>query len=137
MAMLTYKSLEDMNGAQVGQTGQSYSPGEYSQCLLELHEIICNPGYAGLDDTPVPLARREASPNRDRMIVPGPKAKAKAPRAQEVKPRKKAKKATANGRKRNQAEAEADTKPVLRSVKPLEEVEADPWLVTQEHGPNG
>ena len=46
MAQLTYKSLEDLDGAQGGQPSQSFSASEYAACLLELHEIICNPGYA-------------------------------------------------------------------------------------------
>ena len=45
MAILTYKSLEELEYAQ-GGSNKSYSPSEYSQCLLELHEIICNPGYS-------------------------------------------------------------------------------------------
>jgi len=132
MAMLTYKSLEDMSGVQGGQSNQSYSASEYAQCLLELHEIICNPGYAPFDDTPVPLARREASPIQEPVSVPGPEVQVEAPRAQEVKPRKKAKKATGNGSKRNQAEA--DPKPVTLSVKPPEEAE---WYPQGEHGHNG
>ncbi len=53
MAQLTYKSLEDLDGAQGGQPDQSFSPTEYAECLLELHEIICNPGYAPADEDPV------------------------------------------------------------------------------------
>ncbi|MBC8281728.1 MAG: hypothetical protein H8E48_13165, partial [Chloroflexi bacterium] len=45
MATLTYKSLEELEYA-MGGSSNSYSPTEYSQCLLELHEIICNPGYS-------------------------------------------------------------------------------------------
>ena len=45
MAQLTYKSLEDLDGAQGGHPNQSFSPSEYAECLLELHEIICNPRY--------------------------------------------------------------------------------------------
>lgn len=44
MAALIYRSLEHMEYA-MGQTHQSYSTTEYSDCVLELHEIICNPGY--------------------------------------------------------------------------------------------
>ncbi len=46
MAQLIYKSLEDLDGARGGQPNQSFSPSEYSACLQELNEIICNPGYA-------------------------------------------------------------------------------------------
>ena len=44
MAQLTYKSLEDLDGAQGGNPNQTFSASEYAECLLELHEIICNPG---------------------------------------------------------------------------------------------
>ena len=63
MAQLTYKSLEDLDGAQGGQPNQSFSASEYAECLLELHEIICNPGYEP-NDPPVPKARRKASPRQ-------------------------------------------------------------------------
>lgn len=46
MAQLIYKSLEDLDSAQGSQPNQSFSPSEYSACLQELHEIICDPGYA-------------------------------------------------------------------------------------------
>lgn len=50
MAALTYRSLEDLEYA-MGRTHQTYSSSEYSDCLLELHEIICNPGYAPKQDS--------------------------------------------------------------------------------------
>ncbi len=65
MAQLTYKSLEDLDGAQGGNPNQSFSASEYAECLLELHEIICNPGYEP-NEAPVPKARRRSSP------MPGP-----------------------------------------------------------------
>jgi len=63
MAQLTYKSLEDLDGAQGGNPNQSFSASEYAECLLELHEIICNPGYEP-NDPPLPKARRKASPRQ-------------------------------------------------------------------------
>ena len=50
MAVLIYRSLEHMEYA-MGQTHQSYSTTEYSDCVLELHEIICNPGYEPKNDS--------------------------------------------------------------------------------------
>ncbi len=50
MAALIYRSLEHMEYA-MGQTHQSYSTTEYSDCVLELHEIICNPGYEPKNDS--------------------------------------------------------------------------------------
>ena len=50
MAALIYRSLEHMEYA-MGQTHQSYSTTEYSDCVLELHEIICNPGYKPKNDS--------------------------------------------------------------------------------------
>ena len=50
MAALTYRSLEHMEYA-MGRTHQSYSTTEYSDCVLELHEIICNPGYEPKNDS--------------------------------------------------------------------------------------
>ena len=50
MAALTYRSLEHMEYA-MGRTHQSYSTTEYSDCVLELHEIICNPGYKPKNDS--------------------------------------------------------------------------------------
>ena len=44
MTELTYRSLEHLEYA-MGRTSQTYSTVEYSDCLLELHEIICNPSY--------------------------------------------------------------------------------------------
>ncbi len=52
MASLTNTSLEELENA-MGKIEQSYSPAEYSQCLLELHEIICNPEYAPKPDPQV------------------------------------------------------------------------------------
>ena len=63
MAQLTYKSLEDLDGAQGGNPNQSFSSSEYAECLLELHEIICNPGYEP-NEPPVAKGRRKASPTQ-------------------------------------------------------------------------
>ena len=85
MAQLTYKSLEDLDGAQGGQPNRSFSPTEYAECLLELHEIICNPGYAP-DKTPAPRTTREAPPMQQPVSAPGPVDEVTAPQAQDADP---------------------------------------------------
>lgn len=57
MAVLTYRSLEHLEYA-IGRSHQTFSTVEYSDCLLELHEIICNPGYEPKDDSPVSRSHR-------------------------------------------------------------------------------
>lgn len=52
MAALTLSSLEHLEYA-MGRSSQPNSTAEYSDCLLELHEIICNPGYAPKQDSQV------------------------------------------------------------------------------------
>ena len=52
MASLTLRSLEHVEYA-IGRSDQPYSTTEYSSCLLELHEIICNPRYAPTEDSRV------------------------------------------------------------------------------------
>ena len=85
MAQLTYKSLEDLDGAQGGNPNQSFSASEYAECLLELHEIICNPGYAP-DKTPAPRTTREAPPMQQPVSAPGPVDEVTAPQAQDADP---------------------------------------------------
>ncbi len=79
MAKLTYKSLEEMEAVQGGQFAQPFSPTEYAQCLLELHEIICNPEYALPDESPAPRARRAALPIQEPVSLPVPEVQVAAP----------------------------------------------------------
>ncbi len=133
MAALTYKSLEELEGVQGGQGfAQGFSPTEYSQCLLELHEIICNPGYSPADAAPALRVRRTSSPMPEPVSAPEPSVPLAAPKAKAVKPRKQAKKAKASGRQRKQA------KPVTRPVEPtVEPTVGAGWDPLGENGQDG
>ena len=124
MATLTYKSLEELEAVQGGQFNQTCSPTEYSQCLLELHEIICNPGYSPPDAAPAPRSRRMTTPMQEPVSAPESFVQFTAPKAKAGKPRKQAKKAKASGRKRNQDQ-------------PVEPMVGASWDPIAENGHNG
>ena len=120
MAALTYKSLEELEGIQGGQFNQSPSPSEYSQCLLELHEIITNPGYSSTYDAPAPRSKRVASAMQYPVSAP--------PEPQGANPRRPARRAMGNGSKRKQVQ------PVQPSVNPGNVAGRDPLVGNRHNG---
>ena len=77
MAKLTYRSLEDLDSVEEPHPDQGFSATDYSDCLMQLHDIICTPGYVPNDDTPTsrPRPTRQSTsqtrqPDEDTVQVP-------------------------------------------------------------------
>ena len=68
MAKLTYRSLEDIEEVEEPGVDRVFSSHEYSDCLLQLPDIICNPGFDPSDGSqlpPRPKGRQDSDPQQD------------------------------------------------------------------------
>ncbi len=68
MASLTYRSLEDLEEVEEPGIEKVFSSQEYSDCLLQLHEIICTPGFVPSDEShvpPRPKGGQDSKPQQD------------------------------------------------------------------------
>ena len=60
MAKLTYRSLTHLEAVDESIPEQTFTAEQYSDCLLQLHNIICTPGYVIAEATNVPVKKPKA-----------------------------------------------------------------------------
>ncbi len=68
MAKLTYRLLEDLQEVEAPSVDRVFSSQEYSDCLLQLHDIICTPEYRPSDGSqlpPRPMGKQDSDPQQD------------------------------------------------------------------------
>ncbi len=68
MAKLTYRSMEDLEEVEEPGLDRVFSSLEYSDCLLQLHDIICTPGFDPSKESqvpPRPMGKQDSNPQQN------------------------------------------------------------------------
>lgn len=60
MARFTYRSLVHLETVDESIPEQTFTAEQYSDCLLQLHNIICTPGYTVVEAINVPIKKAKA-----------------------------------------------------------------------------
>ena len=64
MAKLLLRSMADLDDLEEPPANHAFSPHDYTECLLQLHDIICTPGYVIDRLIPLPgVERLESTPS--------------------------------------------------------------------------